>query len=170
MSKTVFGRIANELMAPNKERSRALPDSKGGEAPKQLQTYRTEVFAYFTSPGPTQLLYSAENWVRIKLALQTAGPVAVGTRAALEPITSGKGILLDTNVEYEVYLSKGARFYIASGAVNRVNVTIEPVPWLEQISMDLGRVSSTVSQAAGAIVAGISNALLTRLSGQSKMR
>ena len=149
-----------------KEALRALPDSKGGEIPKQLQTARADVYTYFTEAGETKELYSAENWVRIKLELQTAGPVAVGTSALLTPVLSGRGMLLGTNVPFEAYLPKGTRFYIAAGAVNRVNVTIEPVPWLEQISGEIGRVAGAVAAAASAIVQGLATVL--KSSGQPK--
>ncbi len=137
MNPTFIQRVAQTVGARNKEKSRALPDSKGGETPKQLQTYRTEVFSYFTQPSlESALLYSAENWVVLKLFLETAGPVAVGTAASIVPVLSGHGILLDTDEEYVVTLSKGTRFYIASETINRVSVTIEPIPWLEQIDKD----------------------------------
>lgn len=154
-----IARIAAEMTSANKELARALPDAKGGETQKQLQTYRTEVFDYFTEPGGTKLLYSAENWVRIKLTLQTAGPVTVGTRATLEPILSGKGRLLDTDVEWQVFLARGSRIFIASGAVNRVSVTVEPVPWLEQISGEITSLATVFLRGAGSIVQGTARAL-----------
>lgn len=143
----------------SKELQRALPDSKGGEVPKQLQTYRTDAYTYFTEVGGTRQLYSAENWVRIKLMLQTAGPVAVGTSASLTPVLSGRGIILSPNVPFETYLPKGARFYISAGSVNRVNVTIEPVPWLEQLSGEIAHVGAAVGGAAAAIVQGLASVL-----------
>lgn len=158
-SKNSLAGIANTLSARNKEAARALPDSKGGETPKHLQNDRTEVFTYFTRPGPTQLFYSAENWVRLKMTLETAGPVAVGQRADLTPVTSGKGRLLDIADEFEVILAKGTRFYIASGSVNRVSVTIEPIPWLEQISGEVNRVASSIAAAAQTIVTGLGGLL-----------
>jgi hypothetical protein len=149
--------VAQTLASRNKEAARALPDSKGGETPKTLQSYRTSIFTYFTkADGETQLLYSAENWVRIKLTLETAGPVAIGTAANIAPVLSGAGRLLDTDEEYEVYLPKGNRFYIVSESVNRVAVTIEPVPWMEQLSnqqeMQTAGIQSAIAQAARVIV------------------
>lgn len=156
LTRSAVTAVAQRLAATSKEAARALPDSKGGETPKQLQTYRTEIYTYFTrATGVTDLLYSAENWVRIKLTLETAGPVAIGTSASLEPVTSGRGRLLDVNEEYETYLPKGTRIHIISETVNRVSVTIEPVPWLEQISnqqqANTSTISRVVSQAAQAI-------------------
>ncbi len=142
--------VAAKLLStasPPSEAERMLPSSKGSETPQQLQTYSTEIFSYFTeSTNETQLLYSAENWVKIKLSLQTTGPVAVGTKEQLTPVLSGAGILLDTGVEFEAYLAKGTRFYITSQTVNRVNVTIEPIPWLEQLDADNVRVQTGVRE------------------------
>jgi hypothetical protein len=153
-------RVATELSATRKDVDRAMPDSKGSETPKQLQTYRTEIYSYFTeSTSETQLLYSAENWVKIKLALQTAGPVAVGTVASLAPALSGRGILLDPDVPFEAFLAKGTRFYITSETVNRVNVTIEPVPWLEQIDEDSVNAQNGVRKAVMDIGHSIVNAV-----------
>jgi len=138
---------------------RALPSSKGNEPQGQLQTYRTEIFAYFTVVGGTQLLYSAENWVRIKIEPQTAGPIAVGTRASLTPVLGGGGITLSDGDSYQAYLAKGTRFYIASESVNRVNVTVEPVPWLEQLDKNQQAASeglrAAIMSAASSIVAAI---------------
>lgn len=169
LAPSLVSSVANSIAASNKEASRALPDSKGGETAKQLQTYRTEIYSYFTeSSTETQLLYSAENWVRIKLALQTAGPVAIGTSATLTPVLSGRGILLDPDVPFEAYLAKGTRFYITSETVNRVNITIEPVPWLEQIDLDSIASQNGVRAAVMAIGSSIVNAI-SALRGAAKI-
>lgn len=148
--------------SPPSEAQRMLPSSKGSETPQQLQTYATEIFSYFTvSSNETQLLYSAENWVRIKLTLQTAGPVAVGTKEQIAPVLSGAGILLDTDMPFEAYLSKGTRFYITSQTINRVNVTIEPIPWLEQLDADTVRVQSSVREMVRSGALAIVNAINT---------
>jgi hypothetical protein len=145
----------------------ALPDSKGGETPKTLQTYRTEIYSYFTTPTDTsELMYSAENWVRIKLTLETAGPVAVGTSEQISPVLSGKGRLLNTDVEFEAYLAKGTRFYITSQTVNRISVTIEPVPWFEQISNEIIETAALVAKASRTAGESIVNAIF-RLTGDA---
>jgi len=135
---TLLGRVSNDLRGNNKERGRALPDSKGGETPKQLATYYTQIFTFFTdSSEQSQLLYSAENWVKITLKLETAGPVAIGTDANIVPVLAGSGVLLDTVDPFVFSLAKGTRVYITSQTVNRVTVIIEPIPWLEQLDLDL---------------------------------
>ncbi len=145
----------------------AIPNAKGGEA-RTLQTYRTEIYTYFTEVSQgQQLLYSAENWVRIKLTLETAGPVAIGTSAQIAPVLSGKGRLLDTAQEYEIYLARGTRVYVAAESVNRISVTIEPIPWMEQLSAEIVSVAAAVSAAAGAISMAIVKALGQMQSGDT---
>jgi hypothetical protein len=149
-------RIASAVRAmATKETKRAMPSPKGGEQ-QTLQTYRTEVYSYFTVPSAeSQLFYSAENWVRIKLTLETAGPVSVGTSANVSPVLSGHGRLLDTGVEYECFLAQGSRFYISSESVNRISVTVEPIPWMEQLSGEIVATARAVSNAVTAVGAAI---------------
>jgi hypothetical protein len=111
----------------------AQPSSRTGTGENRTQSY-----TYFTrqpSPGEsTPILYNGDRlWVKVKLTLETAGPVAVGQNSQLSPVLSGKGTLLQTNVEREFTIAKGTRLYIQATGVNRVSVTIEPLPWLEQI-------------------------------------
>lgn len=99
----------------------------------------TEIYTYFTKPnGESELLYSAESWVHIRLALETTGPVAVSTRQSVIPVLTGRGVLLANDGEpFRFVLPKGDRVFIAAEAVNRVQVTIEPFPWVEQILAEL---------------------------------
>jgi len=100
---------------------------------------RTKIYSYFTS-GPakgegTPILYNGDRlWARVTVTLQTAGPVAVGDISQLQPVLSGRGALLVTNVPYTLTIAKGTKLYIASTGVNRVLVEIAPIPWLEQIT------------------------------------
>lgn len=99
----------------------------------------TDIYTYFTKPtGESELLYSAESWVKIELALETAGPVSVGTRESVVPVLSGKGILLESDGEpIEFVMPRGNRLFIASESINRVKVIIEPIPWFEQLLMQI---------------------------------
>ena len=101
----------------------------------------SDIYTYFTRPttGKSELLYSAEEWVRIWLSLETAGPVAVSTRQEIVPVLSGKGILLDDQPR-EFLLPRGDRLYIAAESINRVKFQIEAIPYLEAIlrQMDAG--------------------------------
>lgn len=148
------------MPARSKDQERALPRSKGSEEINQLQTYTTQIFTKFTEVGGTQLLYSAENFVRVTLLLEDAGPVAVGTLAVLTPVLSGRGVLLQTDVPFGPFTyAKGTRIYIAAESVNRVQVIVEPIPWLEQLDLDIARVGAQVAAAASTIVAGVSAAV-----------
>lgn len=119
------------------------PDNGRGEN-------RTQAFTYFTKPaGASDILYNGDRmWVRIVLTLETAGPVAVGQQSKLSPELSGKGQLLPTGRQREFTIAKGTRLYISSPSVNRVAVTIEPLPWLEQI---VGLVHSVADRIATVI-------------------
>ncbi len=101
----------------------------------------TQLQTYFTNRiGTSEEIYNAEDWVRITLRLQTAGPVAVSTREQIVPVLSGLGILLPIDDFITFILPAGSRLFIAAEATNRVAVQIEPVPWLQQIlhAMDQG--------------------------------
>lgn len=107
----------------------AQPDFSAGANRTQMYTYLTQV------GGQPQVLYSGDRlWARVKLTLETGGPVVVGQQSKLFPITSGIGVNLQTGVEREFTIAKGTQLYIASTAVNSVAVVVEPLPWLEQIA------------------------------------
>jgi hypothetical protein len=132
-----------------KEVARALPSSKQGETPGALQNARTDLYTYFTQIGDSRLLYSADRWVTVRLTLETAGPVDIGTAANITPVLSGKGRSLITGVEFETRLAKGSRLYITAQSINRVLVTIEPIPWMEQISNEIILVGQGIIAAIG---------------------
>jgi hypothetical protein len=94
---------------------------------------RTEIYTFFTKPGETRLLYSAEEWVECILELQTAGPVSYSTREEVVPVLSGKGILLTTGERERFTLSKGDRLFIGAEAVNRLAFTVQPFAYGRQI-------------------------------------
>ena len=97
---------------------------------------KTAMWTLFTQVGGNQLLYSAEEWVRVNLRLETAGPVSVSTREDVVPALSGKGILLESN-EVIFVIAKGSRLFYTAEAVNRVRVVIEPIPFAEVILRNL---------------------------------
>lgn len=107
---------------------------------------RTQIYTFFTKvpvPGePTQILYNGDRmWARVWLTLETAGPVAVGQSSSITPVLSGKGQLLETGEPTYFDISTGTKLYIAATAVNRVKISIQPLPWLEQIVGLLTRMS-----------------------------
>lgn len=149
-----FGRLSRELRAPG-EIGRAIPGAVQAQMHAQAQsplpplspdipaaTGRTEISTYFTKVGGNQLLYQAEGWVKIRLMLETAGPVAVGSRDDVSPVLSGKGILLPTDVEITFPMQKGNRIFITAVAVNRVRFIIEPIPLGEQLLTMIGSLLS----------------------------
>lgn len=97
---------------------------------------RSSYSTYITkNDGKTYLLYNGDRrWAIVTLLLEDAGPVAVGDKANLGIVTSGTGILLQTGRERKFTIGKGTQLFIASTSVNRVSVSIEPIPWLEQIT------------------------------------
>jgi len=145
--RSIAARTFSQLRQIPKEVARAIPSSKQGETPGSLETYKTQLYTYFTEPnGETMLIYSADRWVTMRLTLQTAGPVDVGTAPNIGPVLSGKGRSLVTGVELETRLAKGTRIYLISETVNRVLVTIEPIPWMEQIARGIAGVAATISR------------------------
>jgi hypothetical protein len=109
------------------------PSSSAGLGVQTEFEQTTIIYDYFTKAGETKLLYSAVGWVEIRLLLQNAGPVSIGTKADILPVLGGSGRLLPTNQEIWFRLAKGTRLYIAADAVNRVSITIEPIAYGEAV-------------------------------------
>ena len=153
----IVGQAAAAVSKVSAEVARALPSSKNGETPDSLQKSRLELKTLFTTTiGASQLFYSADQWVRVQVLLETTGPVAIGTDADIVPVLSGKGQTIPTLIPREFFCPKGTRLYYAAEAVNRMSLTIEPVPWLEQISDEIRRVSGNVIIQIGRVVAALS--------------
>lgn len=126
--------------------SRAVPQVPAAGDTISAGANRTQTYTYFTAITGTgadiPILYNGDRlWARVKLTLETAGPVVVGEKSQILPVTSGKGRQLPTGREVEYVISKGTKLYIASTTVNRVSVTIEPLAWLEQIFATLNRLA-----------------------------
>lgn len=121
-------------------RSNTRPDSTIAESPsvgvtQGTSSNRLALSTYITKVGTTDEVYDGSRlWAKITLTLETAGPVAVGTRANLLPVLGGNGVLLDTDEPITLTISKGDKLYIAANAVSRVKIQIESFPWLEQIA------------------------------------
>lgn len=155
-----YGDVRVTMAQTNKTLQRAIPTVPGGnaqpQAPKQTRSY-----AQIVEAGPTRMLLVTDSWARVTLTLRSAGPIAVGTASALEPLASGKGVLLQTDEPYVTNLPGGARFYCAAGAINRLNVTIEPIPWMEQIALQLDQIREVVRGGAD-LIAGTLRQLIGR--------
>lgn len=95
------------------------------------EAQKTEIYTIVTDgTGITRLVHTANTWVKIRLRLENAGSVVVGTRQEIAPVASGRGILLTVNEDEVFELNKGERLYIASETVNRVKTFISPIPYL----------------------------------------
>lgn len=121
-----------------------------GTTPAQSDN-NIQIFTFITKPsGRTDTLYNADRtWARVTLTLTTAGPVAVGQLQDLGTLTGGQGMLLQTGVPTYLDIAKGNRVYVLATAVNRINVVVAPIPWLEVIA---GSVMA-IATAMGATVA-----------------
>lgn len=109
----------------------------------QYSTYLTK------NDGVTYLLYQADRrWSKVTLILESTGPVAVGDKSNLGSVTSGQGILLQTNVPRTFTIGKGSQLYIAATAVSRVNIAIEPFAWQEQIAAFIAKIISILPGSA----------------------
>ncbi len=134
------------MAAPNKLgplNQRALTNRNQGAVPAPSPTIAgaeltTEIYTYFAKPpvdGQLPTLYNGDRqYAQVTLTLETAGPVAVGQRQNILPVLSGKGALLETGVPLTFTIAKGTRIYVAATAINRIKVSVQPIPWLEQIT------------------------------------
>ncbi len=136
------GALTGRIAPPptNLVRPATRPDSTIAQAPavgttQGTSSNRLALSTYITKVGSTDQIYDGSRlWAKITLTLETAGPVAIGTRANLLPVLGGNGVLLDTNEPITVTISKGDKLYIAANAVSRVKIQIEAFPWLEQLA------------------------------------
>jgi hypothetical protein len=121
--------------APSLSRGNILQDAPPRTAASKVpNTGKTETYTHFTQPTGTHLLYAPlAGWFLVRLILENAGPVSVGTKQELQPVLNGAGVLLPTGIERRITIGAGDRLYIAATAINRVSVIIEPFAWLEQI-------------------------------------
>jgi len=136
-SEEALQQISEDLSAHG-DLGRALPAPVRGETRQTESPSRTEIYTYFTRPNnKNNLFYNAEKAIRVRLLLETAGPVSVSTRQNILPVLSGNGILLQTGEYVEFTLNRGDRLYVASTSINRMQVFIVPVPWFESIILTL---------------------------------
>lgn len=118
----------------------AVPAVKATPAVPVPTEVITQVYTITTdTTGTPKLLYLGDRqWAKLTLNLETAGPVTVSTSSSPK-IGEGSGIALQTNQAIEIVMAAGQRLYYASGAVSRVRVIIEPLPWGEQLALLLAR-------------------------------
>lgn len=116
-------------------------------------TFKTDMYTYFTqATGNTTLVFSAETWVKIRLLLETAGPVSIGWRENLGPVLSGQGRLLPTGQEVWFAMPPGQRLYFASNTVDRVSVVVERIPFGQQMLHQLIEVPGAIASSLAALI------------------
>ena len=137
-------------MTKNKVISTMLPTTKDGQI-AEIDAGLTEIYTYFTTAdGNTHEVLAADGWTRVRLLLETAGPVAIGTRQTLAPLLTGRGRILPVGLEIELELKKGDRLYIIAGTVNRVSVTIQRIPYGDRVISRIDQVRNAIASVIGA--------------------
>lgn len=127
------------------------PTAAAGLGQNKIEISTRTISPPLATGRTTEVLYDGDRlWARVVVELKTAGPVAVGTSSELAPVGSGKGILLTTDQPVEFIVARSNKLYIAVTALNRVSLTVMPIPWLEQIAALVRSVAqSLVSLATG---------------------
>ncbi|MDX1421487.1 MAG: hypothetical protein R3322_00015 [Kiloniellales bacterium] len=120
--------LFNPMAPPPPSFAPQAPSAAGREPSR-----RTDTYTFVTQVGGNRLLYSAEDWVRVNLRLETAGPVVVSTREDVVPVLSGKGIEIPDDDDLTFVLPRGNRLFYSAESVNRVRFFVEPIPWLETL-------------------------------------
>jgi len=121
----------------------------------ELSTGISTFFARPTTDGQLAVIYNGDRqYAQVILTLETAGPVAISTKQQILPVLSGKGQLLETGVPLAFTLAKGNRLWVATTSLNRIKVTVQPLPWLEQIAGLLGLITSGLSGLADRVIRG----------------
>lgn len=103
------------------------------------QTRANTIFTSGQPFGRGHVLYTAQKWFRVKLRLETAGPVTIGFASDITAVGAGSGASLGAD-EVEVIVKKGDTLYYAANAINRVRMVVEPVPWAEQMWSRVGSI------------------------------
>lgn len=145
IAQTIPQLVAPSVTPGKTELGRAMPVPRAGE-PQRLQYTATDIKTFFTVAGGTNVLYKAESWVRIRLMLRGDGLVVVGTRDRLDPIGSGAGVPLIIDQEFETVLTRGGKITIAADGIVPVGVVIEPLPWMETLSLQIGMVNERLDR------------------------
>lgn len=142
-----------------------MPTQKVPSPIQNAGNYSTRMFTAFTVAGDEakKIFQASVEWTRVKVTLQTAGPVAISTSQQFTPTLSGLGLILQTGIPVEFDLARGNDLFIASPNVNRVAVIVQPIPWAEQMLGGIVRGVAGIVQALGPLgtVAGGIQSLIT---------
>jgi hypothetical protein len=124
-------------------------------------TQTSETYTLFTKnttdskASGTATLYPGidSRWTLARLELITAGGmVAIGFKQDINPPQAGKGRLLTAGRPIEIYVPPNQRLYYSADSTQRMAVSFEPLPWLQQI---LQSVSSVLTSMPNAVQAPI---------------
>jgi hypothetical protein len=105
-------------------------------------TQTSETYTLFTKDttlskaSGTATLYPGidSRWTLLRIELITAGgQVAIGFKQDINPPQAGKGRLLTAGRQIELYVPPNQRVYYSADSVQRLAVSMEPLPWLQQI-------------------------------------
>lgn len=152
------------LIAPTSRTSKIAPASTNrnvATVPEPSDTAsaaenRLKISTFFSTAGKTENIYNGDRlWAKVTLTLETAGPVSVGEQADLQPVLSGRGLLLQTGQATVFNVAKGNILYVASASVNRIGVVVEAYPWLEIITGAVGSMLSIMRAGPAMIPAAI---------------
>jgi hypothetical protein len=98
----------------------------------------TKIYTIFTDDsGITRLLFSPPTWCRVRITLETAGPVAVGTSQDLGAVLSGQGVQLTTDIELTWDLDREDRLFWVAESINRVKFSIESIAYGDEYAKSL---------------------------------
>jgi len=124
-----------DMGRPDRTKALGAPIANDGANVERVTETNTLITQAGVTNGVPPILYNGDrNWAKVTMILETAGPVAVSTRANFLPLLSGKGTLLTTDDPFTMTIAKGTRIWYAASSINRVKIIIEPLPWLEQIT------------------------------------
>lgn len=102
------------------------------------------ILTYFTKVGETDLFYTAQKWIDVNVTLRTAGPVAMGNKADLLPVLSGRGVLLVPDETVRFSMAKGDLLYFASETINRISIIVQEPAWQQGIAISIVRNTRSV--------------------------
>lgn len=118
--------------SPTNRTATSLPDPSAEQSQGNYKT--TFKTVQTVGNGQVTPLYAADlRWARVKLYLETAGPVAISDSQSFNPVFSGQGVLLQPGEELEFEVARGNKIFISSPTVNRVRMIVEPIGWGEQL-------------------------------------
>lgn len=133
----------------------ATPAPQTGQQGQELYAgIGNKAYTVLVDSTKTKLLLSVQQWTKVTLRLESAGPVAFGNQEDLFPLASGKGRLLSKDTDVIVTMVPQSRLYIASDSFQRVAVQVEPYPWLWEVYSKLKALAPTIGSLLSQVLGG----------------